>query len=283
MTAPIRTIAIIGLGLIGGSLADLLHEHDPDLVLLGVDTDARTRELAKAAWFSGVYTHLSELPQSVDLVWICTPLELIRETVEALSAHLQGPAILTDVGSLKGRIGSPLLSRDNHVFIPGHPMAGTEKTGFEASAAVILSGAKYLLCPPTPASPQYDRFAKFLTELGFRVKELSVQAHDEAVALASHFPYIMACLTVSSADAQAGIPYAQVVSSGFRDTTRVASASPRWGTEVCLGNRDALQKALATTVNQIEEFSHWLASADAAAIERFLSHCRKTRNEVMDQ
>ncbi len=162
------------------------------------------------------------------------------------------------------------LAPPNHkaLFIGGHPMAGKETTGYAASEAQMLIGATYVLMPSP--DPRRQAFETYLKNLKFRVVTMSPEDHDEAVALASHGPYVMACLTagtlLKSSYVDAG---KQLISSGFRDTTRVACSPAQWGAAVCLDNADAVLAFLQSVSADMGTLSALITSGDAAALTRY--------------
>jgi prephenate dehydrogenase len=320
-------VGIVGLGLIGGSLAKRIREVFPDTHIVGVSRNQSACAQAIAdGVLSAANTEISVLADR-DLVFVATPIETIVDTVKALQAILSPSAIVTDVASVKGDIvaalsasasprqkegvskglrpldpvageatvdsiggkaaldpvcgeatgvqgaepleNSSLFSeaepRKKALFIGGHPMAGKETTGYAASEAKMLIGATYVLMPST--DPRHQVFETYLKNLKFRVVTMSPEDHDEAVALASHGPYVMACLT---AGALLKSPYAdagkQLISSGFRDTTRVACSPAEWGTAVCLDNADAVLGFLQSVSADIGTLSALIRAQDAAAL-----------------
>ena len=162
------------------------------------------------------------------------------------------------------------LAPPNHkaLFIGGHPMAGKETTGYAASEAQMLIGATYVLMPSP--DPRRQAFETYLKDLKFRVVTMSPEDHDEAVALASHGPYVMACLTAGTLLKS---PYVdagkQLISSGFRDTTRVACSPAQWGAAVCLDNADAVLAFLQSVSADMGTLSALITSGDAAALTRY--------------
>ena len=329
-------VGIVGLGLIGGSLAKLIREVFPDTNIVGVSRNqsACTQAIADGV-LSAANTEISVLADR-DLVFVATPIETIVDTVKALQEILSPSAIVTDVASVKGDIVASLSAsasprqkegvskglrpldpvcgeaaggsvfdeatvgsvfgeaalnpvcgeaagvqgaqpldpkilfseakpRKKALFIGGHPMAGKETTGYAASEAKMLIGATYVLMPST--DPRHQVFEAYLKNLKFRVVTMSPEDHDEAVALASHGPYVMACLTAGSLLKS---PYAdagkQLISSGFRDTTRVACSPAEWGTAVCLDNADAVLGFLQSVSADIGTLSALIRAQDAAAL-----------------
>jgi len=301
-------VGIVGLGLIGGSLAKLIREIFPDTHIVAVSRNqsACAQAIAEGV-LSSVDTDLSALAE-MDLVFVATPIEMIVDTVQTLQTILAPSAIVTDVASVKRDIVATLslgeangvqgaeplenLShsssaeprkneinnfkgfhplnpiRNKALFIGGHPMAGKETTGYAASDAKMFLGATYVLMPC--ADPRYPIFETYLKNLKFRVVTMSPEDHDQAVGLSSHGPYLMACLT---AGALLNSPYAEagkkLISSGFRDTTRVACSPSEWGTSVCLDNSDAVLAFLETVSGDIDTLATLIKSKDAVALKTY--------------
>ncbi len=315
-------VGIVGLGLIGGSLAKLIREVFPDTHIVGVSRNPSVRDAALAdGTLSAAATDIQALAE-MDLVIVATPIETIVDTVRALQEILSPTAIVTDVASVKGDIvaalslgeangvqGAEPLENLSHsssaeprkneinnfkgfhplnpirkkaLFIGGHPMAGKETTGYAVSEAAMLIGATYVLMP----NPDHRRqaFETYLRNLKFRVVAMSPEDHDEAVALASHGPYVMACLT---AGALLKSPYGdagkQLISSGFRDTTRVACSPAEWGTSVCLDNSDAVLSFLQSVSADIGTLSGLIQSKDSVALTAYFENIAVQRRGLFPQ
>lgn len=275
------SIAIVGLGLIGGSLAALIRAHFPDRILIGVDSDSRTCALAtQSGIFTEVHPSIAALPRTLNLVFVCTPIPLISPEIESLSRHIHTACIFTDVGSIKSKLPVPQLANPAHQFIPGHPMGGTEHSGFAHSCADILRGAPYILTPDVPevAAP----LAQFLTGLGFKVALMSGEVHDRMVAAASHLPYVMACITVAAGypSTEFDAAFRAIVGPGFRDTTRVAASAPQWGAAVCLGNRQHLEEVLEAASQTLSKLTHLVHTEDQAGLIEFFTQAQTQRKQL---
>lgn len=301
-------VGIVGLGLIGGSLAKLIREIFPDTHIVAV---SRNQSACMQAIDEGVLsaadTDLRVLADR-DLVFVATPIEMIVDTVKMLQMILSPSAIVTDVASVKrdivaalslseanGLKGAEPLENLSHsssaeprkneinnfkgfhplnpirnkaLFIGGHPMAGKETTGYSGSEAKMFLGATYVLMPNE--DPRRQVFEAYLKNLKFRVVTMSPEDHDQAVGLASHGPYVMACLT---AGALLNSPYAQagkqLISSGFRDTTRVACSPSEWGTSVCLDNSEAVLAFLETVSADIDTLATLIKAKDDVALKTY--------------
>ena len=273
----IQRVAIVGLGLIGGSLAKLLHKKHPSLTCFGVDADKITlaQALKDGVISEGFASHL-DLPTDVHLVVICTPIEATRPIISDLLALLPPTCILTDVASVKQYI------LDDFEFpnvVGGHPIAGTEFSGYMASEASILDNAPFILVSNLVNTDACSILSQFLEhELGFRVAELSAPAHDEQIAATSHLPYLIACLT--TLQAQLTQPHRFLLGPGFASTTRVAKSNPDWGVAVCKTNKQALLQGLKELQASNEALVRLIEAEDWVGLRAVLATACQFRREI---
>ncbi len=239
-------VAVIGLGLIGGSLARrLAAAHD----VVVFDEDAGTRNLARAAGL----TAADELTQTVSgaaIVFVAVPMPALSTMVSQVVPALSASAVVTDVGSVKAPLYAAVRAQGMGArFVGGHPMAGTERSGFAASDPCLYDGAAWVLClEPDTVLPSWLRVAAVLTGIGVRVVPATAAEHDAAVARVSHLPHLLAAALASTA-AAAG-PLALTLAAGsFRDGTRVAATAPRLTVAMCRANGEAVEAAVAETVD----------------------------------
>lgn len=241
-------VAVVGLGLVGGSVARrLARTHD----VAGWDADAATRELAAAAGLT-VARDVEDAADGADVAVVATPPAAVPAVLTALSTT--DCPVLTDVGSVKG----PVLAAAGVAgvaarFVGGHPMAGTERTGFAAADPALLDGAAWVLCVERDTDlSAWVRAAELVTGTGCHVVPCSARAHDEAQARISGLPHLLACaLAVAGAD---GGPLARRLAAGsFRDGTRVAGSRPELIAALCEENSSALARVLDGTVAQLAE------------------------------
>lgn len=266
----------------GGSLAFLVKKYFPDAMIYAADADQKTIDFALSQGIiqSGS-TEWTNFPKNLDLIWICTPISTIEDIAFEASEYFDKTTIITDIGSVK----QPILNifRNTHSgFIAGHPMAGIEKTGIEYASASIVEKAPYILIPQT--SEKYAVFRKFIAQLGFDVIEMEAEAHDEAMAYASHLPYLMACLTASasahlSEDKKEQLQ--RVLGPGFKDTTRVAGSSVYWGTDVCLFNKKAILEALTEVEKQIKDLKEVNITGNPIDIQKKLQSFKDARTRLI--
>jgi len=275
-------IGFIGLGLMGGSIARLIRQKDPSIRIFGF---SRSDTTIQYALDHHIIDHGStkkiEIPQDLDLVFICTPISLIQDYIVFLDQHILGHLLMTDVGSIKQGIGEGISFRKGHCFIGGHPMAGSEKTGIQYSDASLMKNATYILIPQQHR--EYTKFANFIRELDFRVLELNVEEHDTMVMAASHFPYLMAQLTVKNTEIislEQKPSFQKVISTGFYDTTRVASSSVEWGMDVCRYNCKNLLKSLVALRENLATLEGFLKTQNWDALSIFLEKNKEIRDQL---
>jgi prephenate dehydrogenase len=229
-------VAIVGLGLIGGSLALALRRGQPSISLLGVDLDEETRRLAMAAGAVDDSRALGAAPlDTCDVVVLAVPGPALLTLVEPIAARLRPGAVLTDVGGAKGPIMAAAAAQGAAVFVGGHPMAGTEFRGFGAAFATLFDGCTVALCDPVGGPPGAAAGGRGQAALALvkslwqsagagRLLTVLPEEHDRAVTFASHLPYLAAA-AVAEALLGSG-PSAQLArdlaAGGFRDTTRLA-------------------------------------------------------------
>jgi prephenate dehydrogenase len=234
----VRSVAVLGLGLIGGSIARRLA---PDYDVTGYDTDPGTREAAAAAGLATVES-IVEAARGRDLVVLAVPLPAYQQVLPAVAAAAPG-AVVTDVASVKApalAVARATLAPAGVRYVGGHPMAGTEQSGFGASDPRLFDGAAWVLCLEEDTDlAAWLAVAAVVTALGCRVVPCPAAAHDGAVARVSGLPHLLALALATAGTA--GGPLALALAAGsFRDGTRVAGARPELVGTLCDGNREAL-------------------------------------------
>jgi prephenate dehydrogenase len=270
------TILIVGLGLIGGSLARLIRHIYPDVQIIGMDINATSCEFAlDNGIVDYAFSHLSSVTQEPELALICVPIRYVVPTIESVVYRFPGLKVVSDVASVKTEISVPRETLGEVMLIPGHPMAGIEKTGISHSDFKIMEKAKYVVCPQD--GDAYSEFCSFLTSLSFQVIEMDAKTHDHVVASVSHLPYLMAVLTANNAQRQGDLlrpAIGQLKSSGFRDTTRVSASDPDWGVDVCVYNREQVLPQLRDIVDQANYLIELLGVSDSHRLLDYFSGVR---------
>lgn len=281
MRSPYTTVAIVGLGMMGGSLAMLIKSQYPDVQIVGVSRRKETAEYALAHHIvDEAYLKIDELPQSCDLAFICTPIDAVAPTFTSLGHHFKTGITITDIASVKE--GLPLTNSAlpaHHTYILGHPMAGIEKTGIEFADPKILAHARYLIT--CKGNQSCDEFKQFLNALSFETIVLPWGIHDSIVAAGSHIPYLMAILTSANATRQnLNHPVWPALGSGFRDTTRVAGSDPAWGTDICTYNATEILTQLKQIQDDLSQLIALITENDAGQIQNWLQNIRDRRQNL---
>ncbi len=272
-------IGIIGLGLIGGSLAlDLKAKTSYEVVGISRRQEICDRAIGRRM-VDQASTDLSLLA-TADLVVICTPLHAIAPTVQQLVPHLKADAVLTDVGSVKQSVVAavePLWPR----FVGGHPMAGTAHQGLEAAVANLFVGRPYVLTPTaaTPAAA-IERVNQMIQPLDCVVYRCDPAIHDQAVAWISHLPVMVSASVIAActqAEADVLTLAQSVASSGFRDTSRVGGGNPELGVMMAQYNRHNLLRSLQVYRQQLDQLTDSIERQDWAALDAALRQTQGDR------
>jgi prephenate dehydrogenase len=270
----LERIGIVGLGLIGGSLALALRRALPGLHIVAVDSDERTRQLAFAEGaVSGAFTLESAPLSECEVVVLAVPAEPLLALLPQVSARMRPGAILTDVCGAKERVCAAGALQDRVTFVGGHPMAGTEYRGFKAASAQLFERCTVAICPPSGFGDANarERAARLVRELwtsagAEKLLELSPEAHDQAVTFASHLPYLAAAAVVEALKASPASGLArELAAGGFRDTTRLAGDGTVSGAAAINRFVPEAARGLAQTLRELAEL---IDSDAAAALER---------------
>jgi cyclohexadieny/prephenate dehydrogenase len=257
-------IALIGIGLIGSSLARVIRREGlAGHVAIATRSPATLKRAEELGLGDSYHADLAEAARDADLVVVSVPVGSSGEVTQAIAPVLKPGAILTDVGSTKGSViaqMAPHVPAGVH-FIPGHPLAGTEKSGPDAGFADLFSNRWCIFTPLPDTDPQaLDRLAAFWRACGSNIDTMDPDHHDKVLAIVSHLPHIIAYNIVGTADDLQTVTKSEVIkysASGFRDFTRLAASDPTMWRDVCLHNRDAILEMLS-------RFSEDLASLQRA-------------------
>jgi prephenate dehydrogenase len=246
------TVAILGPGLIGGSLALALAERNLVERLVIYARSPRSLDEIRLAGVDAELTgNPSEAVREADVVILCVPIEAMRGLVGECRGALKPQALVTDVGSVKGSVEAALapLLKGRVQWIGSHPMAGSEQSGFVAARPDLFENAAVIVTPtPETTAGAQARAEEFWRALGGRVYALAPADHDLAVADISHVPHLLAALLVANANPMS-LPLA---GGGFRDTTRIASGSPELWTEILWANREAVARHCAAWAEELD-------------------------------
>ncbi len=291
MAAVFNRIAIVGVGLIGGSIARGALEKGIAGEIVLFDGDAAALRRAGEIGFGRPVATLAEAVAEADAVFLCVPVGAIGQVAGACIAAMKPGAILTDVGSVKGNVARDFrsLGRDDVHVIPGHPVAGTEKSGPDAGFASLFEGRWCILTPEGNGSADYvaatDRLAAFWTALGSRVERMDAQRHDLVLAVTSHIPHLIAYNMVATAYDMEAVTEGEVVkfsAAGFRDFTRIAASDPTMWRDVFLNNRDAVLEVLGRFEEDLTALRKAIRNADGQKLFDTFTHSRRIRREIIE-
>jgi prephenate dehydrogenase len=274
------TIAIVGVGLIGGSIGLAVQARGLARRVLGV---GRTADRLKLAQEAGAITEgtrdAATAVADAHLVLVCTPAASVARQVEQIAPHCPPGCIVTDVASTKAKIVADVAGRlpSGVHFVPAHPLAGSHRTGVGEARADLFEGCQVIVTPSDETDPlALDTVVRFWQALGASVRQMSADAHDAALAVTSHLPHTVAAGLAKVTPAEL-LP---LVASGWRDTTRIAAGDVElWGDVVC-ENRGHLLRALDRLRRALDEFRDAVERGDRGRITRFLAEGKTTRDAV---
>lgn len=279
-------IAIIGLGLIGGSLGLALKAvGGGELRIVGVPRRAETVDQAikLGAIDEGTTDHVKGVVDA-DIIFICTPINLIIEVIKEIGPALKKGAIVTDVGSSKQLIVSEAEKAmpKGAYFIGGHPMAGKETFKLEAAEAGLFQGKKWILTPTSKTSRKaLEKVSSLIGQLGAEVVEMEPRIHDLTVAAVSHMPLAVAASIVTAiAGSEQNELMAKVASSGFRDTTRVASGDPILGVDMFITNKKAVLKMIGSFKKSLTNLEKLIKTGNGEKIRAELEKAKQFRDSI---
>ncbi len=284
-----RKVALIGIGLIGSSLARIIRrEGIAEHISIATRSDAtltRARELALGDSYS---LDPAEAVKDADLVIVSVPVGSSGEIAQAISKELKPGAVVTDAGSTKASVITqmqPYIPEGVH-FIPGHPLAGTEKSGPDAGFADLFQNRWCILTPIEGTSPaEIERLTRFWEACGSRVDTMDPQHHDLVLAIVSHLPHIIAYNIVGTADDLEAVTKSEVIkysASGFRDFTRLAASDPEMWRDVCLHNRDAILEMLSRFAEDLASLQRSIRWGDGEALFNLFTRTRAIRKSIID-
>lgn len=285
----IERVAIIGLGLLGGSIGLAIADRADDIVTTGYDQDPAVRDAARTRGLVGaVCDSAAEAVATADLVILCVPVGAMEDAARSLAPDLPAGAIISDVGSSKASVLEALQAAlPGHTVIPAHPVAGTEQSGPEAGFATLFSGRWCIVTPPANAEPgAVEALSEFWGRLGARVELMDPDHHDLVLAVTSHIPHLIAFTIVGTASDLEQVTRSEVIkysAGGFRDFTRIAASDPVMWRDVFLNNKGAVLEMLGRFTEDLTALQRAIRSGDGETLHDLFSRTRAIRREVIDQ
>lgn len=284
----INRLTIYGVGLIGGSLARALKASGACTEVVGYGRSVAPLQKALELGVIDRYeTDLAAAMQGSDVVLLGVPVGAMETVLNELKPHLDPKTIITDVGSTKGsvvRAAERVFGLLPPRFIPGHPIAGTEKSGVEASFAELYQQRRVILTPNEETdSAALETIRWMWQQAGATVTDMSVAHHDEVLAATSHLPHILAFTLVDTlARLEDHDDIFRFAAGGFRDFTRIASSNPQMWHDICLNNREALLKMVGRFSAELATLSAAIDRGDGAAILQTFERAKAARDSYCD-
>ncbi|MXO89214.1 prephenate/arogenate dehydrogenase family protein [Pontixanthobacter aquaemixtae] len=285
----IERVAIIGLGLLGGSIGLAIAKHAPGIVTTGYDADPATREAARKRKLAGtVFDNAAEAVGNADLVILCVPVGAMGFAAEAIRDALPEGAIISDVGSSKQSVSDTLRAAlPDQCVIPAHPVAGTEQSGPEAGFPELFEHRWCILTPPAGAPEDaVEKLGAFWTNLGSNVELMDAEHHDLVLAVTSHIPHLIAYTIVGTASDLEDVTRSEVIkysAGGFRDFTRIAASDPTMWRDVFLSNKDAVLEMLGRFTEDLTALQRAIRRGDGDALHDLFTKTRAIRRSIIEQ
>jgi len=280
----IQQLAIVGVGLLGGSVAKAARAGGLARRIIGVGRDAeRLRPAVDDGTLDAAVTDLAAGVREADFVLLAAPVLAIEGLLERVWRAAPDGALITDVGSTKRNIvraAERLAATRSLRFVGSHPLAGSEQAGYSVARADLFRGATVVVTP-TEATElgALKKTTEFWEALGARVSSLDPETHDRTVAAISHLPHLIACALVDGA-ARVEPSALELAARGFRDTTRIAAGDPDMWTEIFLANRDALSATVEAFREALADLQRAIDAGQADALRAVLARIKATREQV---
>lgn len=286
---PFARVAIIGMGLIGASLARAIRHAMPSVAISASDADpdvrARATELGLA---DDVCEGAGAAVVDADLVVLCVPVGAMAAVAAEIGPELSPDTVVSDVGSVKESVACVLAGALPGVHvIPAHPVAGTEKSGPDAGFATLFQGRWCIITPPARAdATMVERLSEFWRRLGARVELMDAVHHDRVLAVTSHLPHLIAYSIVGTASDLEAVTRSEVIkysAGGFRDFTRIAASDPVMWRDVFLNNRDAVLELLGRFTEDLVALQRAIRWGDGDTLESLFTRTRAIRRSIIDE
>jgi cyclohexadieny/prephenate dehydrogenase len=284
---PFARVAIIGMGLIGSSLARAVRETMPTVRLVVSDGDAAVRKRVLALDIADDVTeNAGAAVVDAELIILAVPVGAMGAVAGEIARELSPGAIVTDVGSVKGRVLADLTAALPGIdVVPGHPVAGTEKSGPDAGFASLFKD-RWCILTPAAEGPASARVAAFWTRLGAKVEVMEAGHHDRVLAVTSHLPHLIAYSIVGTASDLETVTRGEVIkysAGGFRDFTRIAASDPVMWRDVFLNNREAVLETLGRFTEDLVALQRAIRWGEGEVLEALFTRTRAIRRGIVEE
>lgn len=285
----IGSVAIIGLGLLGGSIGLAVKERAPQISTTGFDLDPAVRAAAKERGLvDRVCETAAEAVSDADLVILCVPVGAMEAAARDIAGATAPDAIISDVGSSKQSVAKALAEAlPGRTIIPAHPVAGTEQSGPEAGFATLFENRWCILTPSADADPlAVEALGDFWKSLGAKIEVMDAEHHDLVLAVTSHIPHLIAYTIVGTASDLEEVTRSEVIkysAGGFRDFTRIAASDPVMWRDVFLSNKSAVLEMLGRFTEDLTALQRAIRSGDGDTLYELFTRTRAIRRQVIEE
>ncbi len=284
-----QRVAIIGLGLLGGSVGLAVRAHLPEATTAGYDTDPAARaRAAERGLADRICDSAAEAVAGADLVILCVPVGAMAAAAADIAPHLATGAVVSDVGSSKQSVARELAAALPGVaIIPAHPVAGTERSGPDAGFSSLFHSRWCIITPPDDADPALvSALSGFWEALGANVEVMDAAHHDLVLAVTSHLPHLIAYTIVGTASDLEGVTESEVIkysAGGFRDFTRIAASDPTMWRDVFLANKDAVLEMLQRFSEDLTALQRAIRVGDGDQLFDHFTRTRAIRRSIIEE
>ncbi len=285
----INSVAVIGLGLLGGSIGLAVKHRAPGIATTGYDMDADVRAIARERGLADTICESAiDAVREADLVILCVPVGAMKAAAGEITGSLKPGAIVSDVGSSKQSVTEDLAeSLPRATIIPAHPVAGTEQSGPQAGFATLFENRWCILTPPDGADEDaVTALADFWRKLGSRIEIMDAEHHDLVLAVTSHIPHLIAYTIVGTASDLEDVTRSEVIkysAGGFRDFTRIAASDPTMWRDVFLHNKTAVLEMLGRFTEDLTALQRAIRSGDGDTLHELFSRTRTIRRGIIEE
>ena len=284
-----QRVAIIGVGLIGGSLGLVWKKQAPDVRIAGFDEPATLERAMEIGALDEAAASVEEAVSGADVIVLATPVQAVFRLLEQIAPHVRPGAMVTDTGSVKGPVAACAAQAlpSNVSFVGGHPMAGSERRGIDQADELLFESAAWVLCPPdgmdaAALEREHDSFLALVEATGARVLMLPPSRHDRIAAFVSHLPQLLAVALMNHVAGENGEDEAflQLAAGGFRDMTRIASSPFDVWSDIMSTNDARILEALDSFAARMETLRGEIARGDLQTVQERFREARSTRETI---
>jgi prephenate dehydrogenase len=281
-----RRMVVVGVGLIGGSLALDAKKRGLAGEIIGVGREERNLKFARRRGIIDRYvTRPSEIPGDADLLMMATPVQSTIALAKAFLPLLRPGCIVSDVGSVKGEVvrGMERLLPSDIPFVAGHPIAGSEQWGARAAQADLFVNHRCILTPTAKTdAAALRKIALLWRRVGAKVEMMDPETHDRVLGIISHLPHVLvyALVNTLARTRVRGVDLKTYCAGGFKDFTRIASSRPELWRDICLMNRRAVGRSLGDYIKSLEQLKRWIDEGNGALLEKEFTRANQIRAQI---